>query len=408
VIFEAELAGQIPNRDLCPDLVHRFAAGGQAAGARDVADLLAPATAPKVDVAEEDTFAILYTSGTTGRPKGAMLTHFGSIHSCRHFEVGVDLRPGDRTVLAVPASHVTGLIAVILSFIAIGGTTFLLPVFKARAFLELMARERINVVILVPAMYNLCLLEPDFDRHDLSHWRLGGYGGAPMPEATIEALAAKLPGLDLYNGYGATETTSPTTIVPPAMGKIRADSIGRVVACGEILVMDDQGREVPRGQSGELWIAGPMVIPGYWNNPAANAENFAGPFWKSGDIGAIDEEGFVRIFDRKKDMINRGGFKVFSAEVENVLAHHPGVVECAIVGRPDPVLGERSVAFIVPKQGFDDPASFRAFLAERLADYKVPDNVVLASEPLPRNPNGKVVKAPLRDRAAELAPVKGA
>src|SRR5690606_36189862 len=150
---EADLADQIPGRDACPDLVHRFAAGGSAAGARDVAELLTPATAPKVEVAEEDIFVILYTSGTTGRPKGAMLTHFGSIHSCKHFEVGIDLSAGARTVLAVPASHVTGLIAVILSFVAVGGATFMLPVFKARAFLEMMAREKINVVILVPAMY---------------------------------------------------------------------------------------------------------------------------------------------------------------------------------------------------------------------------------------------------------------
>lgn len=402
VIFEADLADQIPGGDACPDLKHRFAAGGSAAGARDVAELLTPATAPKVEVAEEDIFVILYTSGTTGRPKGAMLTHFGSIHSCKHFELGIDLRPGDRTVLAVPASHVTGLIAVILSFVAVGGATFMLPVFKARDFLEMIAREKINVVILVPAMYNLCLLEPDFDKFDLSHWRLGGYGGAPMPEATIKAMAERLPHLELYNGYGATETTSPTTVMPPKLGKVVTDSVGKVVACGEVVVMDDDGREVPPGERGEIWIAGPMVIPGYWNNPEANAENFAGGFWKSGDIGSIDADGFVRVFDRKKDMINRAGFKVFSAEVENVLAHHPGVVECAIVGRPDPVLGERTVAFILPKPGFTDPADFRNFLAGRLADYKVPDQVVLVDEALPRNPNGKVVKAPLRERAAAL------
>jgi O-succinylbenzoic acid--CoA ligase len=402
VIFEAELAAQIPGRETCPDLAHRFAAGGSVAGARDVAELLTPASAPKVEIAEEDTFAILYTSGTTGRPKGAMLTHFGSIHSARHFELAIGLKPGDRTVLAVPASHVTGLIAVIVTFVAVGGATFLLPVFKARDFLALMARERINVVILVPAMYNLCLLEPDFASYDLSHWRLGGYGGAPMPEATIKAMATRLPHLDLYNGYGATETTSPTTAMPPKLGKVVTDSVGTVVPCGEVVVMDDDGREVPRGEKGEIWIAGPMVIPGYWNNPAANAENFVGGFWKSGDIGSIDAEGFVRVFDRKKDMINRAGFKVFSAEVENVLAHHEGVVECAIVGRPDPVLGERTVAFVVPKPGFDDPAAFKSFLAECLADYKVPDNIVLCQEPLPRNPNGKVVKAPLREQAAAL------
>lgn len=406
VIFEATLAAEIPDAAACPALVHRFAAGGAVAGAGDVAELLRPGAAPvEVEVPEEAAFCILYTSGTTGRPKGAMLTHLGVVHSCRHFETCFDLRPGDRTVVAVPASHVTGLVANILATLATGGAVIMLAVFKARAFLELMAAERVSVTILVPAMYNLCLLEEGFERYDLSAWRIGGYGGAPMPPATIEGLAARVPQLGLYNGYGATETTSPTTAMPHGMGRAKADTVGRVVPCGEIVVMVSAGsalvREAVAGEVGELWIAGPMVVPGYWNNPEANAANFVGSYWKSGDIASIDEAGYVRILDRAKDMINRGGFKVFSAEVENVLSFHPNILEVAIVGRPDVVLGERTVAFVVPR-GSADAESVRAFAAERLADYKVPDLVVFEEQSLPRNPNGKVVKAPLRERAAAL------
>jgi acyl-CoA synthetase (AMP-forming)/AMP-acid ligase II len=163
--------------------------------------------------------------------------------------------------------------------------------------------------------------------------------------------------------------------------------------------MDEAGVEVPAGETGEVWIAGPMVVPGYWNNPEATRSEFVGGFWKSGDVGRMDAEGRLAILDRTKDMINRGGYKVFSVEVENVLAHHPDVLEVAVVGYPCPVLGERTRAHVVLREGAE-PAAAEASLtahAEReLADYKRPDAWVFESRPLPRNPNGKVVKGELR------------
>jgi acyl-CoA synthetase (AMP-forming)/AMP-acid ligase II len=201
------------------------------------------------------------------------------------------------------------------------------------------------------------------------------------------------------NAYGATETTSPATIMPRASWRENMDSVGQVVPCGVIEVRDGSGDRVPPGTPGELWIAGPMVVPGYWSRPDANRSEFVDGFWRSGDIGAIDAEGFVRIFDRRKDMINRAGFKIFSAEVENVLSSLDGVVECAIVGRPDPVLGERVHAFVVPREGSGlTVEAIRAFCAERLADYKMPETVTLESAPLPRNANGKIQKPLLRQR----------
>ena len=352
---------------------------------------------PAAEVAEEETAIILYTSGTTGRPKGAMLTHFNVVHSLLHFQHCMQLGPADRTIVAVPASHVTGVVALMLTAWNAQGAAVVMPEFKARDYLELASRERITYTILVPAMYKLCLLDPEFDRYDLSAWRVGGYGGAPMPAATIAELASKCPGLGLMNAYGATETTSPATIMPAAMTARHADSVGLTVPCGDIMVVDADGREVAPGEAGELWIRGPMVVPGYWNKPEATAQSFTDGYWRSGDVGSKDAEGFVRVFDRLKDMINRGGYKVFSVEVENVLSHHPAVLESAIVGKPCPVLGERVHAFVSVSSPTDSD-QLRNFCAERLADYKVPETFTLMDTPLPRNANGKLLKRALREK----------
>jgi acyl-CoA synthetase (AMP-forming)/AMP-acid ligase II len=280
-------------------------------------------------------------------------------------------------------------------------TLIVMTEFKARAFLELAARERMTHTVVVPAIYKLCLLQPDLDTFDLSRWRIGGYGGAPMAEATIAALAKKLPGLGLHNCYGSTETSSPATMLPSRLAAERPDSVGFALPGAEIIVMDD-GREVPRGESGELWIRGPMVVPGYWANDEATRKGFVAGYWLSGDIGSIDAQGFVRVFDRAKDMLNRGGFKIYSAEVENVLLEHPAVVEGAIVGRPDPVLGERVHAFVCLKAGVDATGEeLTRFCAERLADYKVPESFTLTTTPLPRNANGKLLKREMRQQILE-------
>ncbi len=350
-------------------------------------------------VKEEDAAIILYTSGTTGRPEGALLTHFNIVHSVLHFQYCFALGAQDRAVLAVPASHVTGVVAILFTIWNAQGCAVVIPEFKARNFLEVAARERITYTILVPAMYNLCLLQEDFDRFDLSNWRVGGYGGAPMPEATIAALRAKLPRLGLHNAYGSTETTSPSTLMPAERTAENPDSVGWTVPCGEIIVVGSDGKEVPRGEPGELWIRGPMVVPGYWDNPEATVQSFTHGYWRSGDIGSIDEHAFVRVFDRLKDMINRGGYKVYGVEVENVLGHHPAVLESAVVGKPCPVLGERVHAFVTLKQPTSQE-ELKRFCAERLADYKVPETFTLLDRPLPRNANGKLLKRELREAVA--------
>ncbi|MGE3306448.1 MAG: class I adenylate-forming enzyme family protein, partial [Rhizobiaceae bacterium] len=348
-------------------------------------------------VEEEDTFCLLYTSGTTGKPKGAMLTHVSTIHSTIHFEWGFSLTDKDVSMMAVPASHVTGLVAILLSTIKVGGCTVLLPAFKARTFLEIAARERLTYTLVVPAIYNLLLLDPEFASFDLSAWRIAGFGGAPMPAATIERLAVALPNLTLCNAYGSTETTSPATLLLPGHMQKRPTSVGLILPCADIIVVDDNGHEVPDGQSGEILIGGAMVVPGYWDNPAGNQSGFVGGYWVSGDIGSKDADGYLYVFDRKKDMINRAGFKVYCIEVESVMAHHPSVVETAVVGKPDPVLGERVHAFIYSDGRPQDVADVKRFCAERLSDYKVPDDITFLPQPLPRNAAGKVLKNQLRD-----------
>jgi acyl-CoA synthetase (AMP-forming)/AMP-acid ligase II len=330
-----------------------------------------------------------------------MLTQLNIVHSVLHYQACMGLSQGDRSLLAVPATHITGLVAVLLAMVHAGGATVLLPGFKARTFLEAAAAERITHAVLVPAMYNLCLLEPDFRAFDLSAWRIGAYGGAPMPEATIERLAQVLPRLQLMNAYGATETTSPATLMPFGHTARHPDSVGRAVPCAEVRIMDEAGREAAPGTAGEVWIKGPMVVPGYFANDTATQGAFVAGFWRSGDIGSLDEAGYLRVFDRQKDMINRAGYKVFSAEVENVLARHPQIVEAAVVARPDPVLGEKVHAFVRTSGDQLDEGAVRAFCRKQLADYKVPEFWTISTETLPRNANGKLQKDLLRRRIAE-------
>ncbi len=405
LIFDVELADKRPDEDAVPSLRHQFVVGGDADGAEPFDALLSDDVPeiPPVAVDEEDTAVILYTSGTTGQPKGAMLTHLNIIHSVMHFEHAMAFGQGERAILTVPASHVTGLVANLLTMVRVAGCSIIMRAFDAEAFIRLAAAERATYSIMVPAMYNLCLLRADFESLDLSAWRIGGFGGAPMPEATIARFREKLPNLQLANAYGSTETTSPTTIMPPEFTAVHPDSVGRPLACADVRIMDDDGREVAAGESGELWISGPMVVRGYWNNAEATAENFFAGYWRSGDIGAIDADGFVRILDRKKDMIIRGGYNIYSAELENLLYDCPGVAECAVVAQPDPVLGEKIHVFICYSDPALSEAQIKNFCAERLADYKTPDFVTLQEAVLPRNANGKVIKRDLRDQAASMS-----
>ena len=415
VIHDADLADRLPTSADLPLLRTRVSIGA-CIGSEEFNHLLAhPQQSAPAAVVEEDIAVIMYTSGTTGNPKGATLTHLGIVHSSMHYQIGMGLTENDASIAAVPLSHVTGLVALVATMARCAGKLVIMPAFKAADFLRLAARERMTSTLMVPAMYNLCLLQADFDTHDLAAWRVGAYGGAPMPVATIASLAHKLHHLTLMNCYGSTETTSPATLMPQGETAGHSDTVGRTLACAEIAVFDDAGCEVKPGELGEIWIRGPMVVKGYWGNPGATAASFTGGFWHSGDVGSIDLDGYVKVVDRMKDMINRGGYKIYTIEVENVLYEHASVLECAVVAKPCPVLGERVHAFVTMREGagsgqsmdaaLDDTLhnTLKAHCAARLSDYKVPESFTLSELPLPRNANGKLVKRSLRDQAAAFS-----
>lgn len=407
LIYSSECADLLPARDQIPEVAAMVSCGGRQPSSIPYEDLGRddPLVAT-VDVDEEDAACILYTSGTTGKPKGAILTHLAIVHSCVNLRELLSLQPGDCTVLAVPASHVTGLVVVSLPMLLVGGRVAMLREFKAEAFLDLAEAEGLTFTVLVPAMYSLLLMSPSFGGRNLERWRVAGFGGAPMPEATVADLNAALPSLQLASIYGSTETAGPAVIMPFEHAVSRRDAVGRTIPTCDIRIMDDAGSELPNGETGEVWISGPNVTPRYWNNAEASAQGLPAGWWRSGDLGTMDDEGFLRILDRKKDMINRGGFKIYSAEVENVISFMPGVEEAAVVGRPCPVLTERVHAFVKSNDASVTADRVRAFCAERLSDYKVPEHVVVSADPLPRNPNGKILKEALRALANVIEPVR--
>ena len=399
IIVEETLHSRVPPWSRIPEVQHVYRIGGPDGSGMPIG--CDRGGDPEHSDDDEESLAFLmYTSGTTGRPKGAMITHFNLAHSVLHYVRTMRLRErGERTLLAVPFTHITGLVAQILTMFACSGAVIVQRAFKADAAVGLLRDERVTHALMVPAMYNLILRSEELARGPLPELRVGAYGGAPMPAALIEEIHCRLPHLELMNAYGSTETTSPATILPAVDALRRRDSVGLQVHCAEIRVCDEQGGEQPPGTVGELRIGGPMVVPGYWNLPDANDATFGDGSWRSGDIGRIDADGYVEVLDRSKDMINRGGYKIYSAEVEGLLIQHQAVVEAAVVARPCPVLGERVHAFVTVSSQEITGTELQQFAAERIADYKVPETVTLQMEALPRNANGKIIKSVLRERA---------
>ncbi|MDE0372490.1 MAG: class I adenylate-forming enzyme family protein, partial [Rhodospirillales bacterium] len=404
LIVDDVLAARVPGKRRLPDLRHVFPLTDKGVHKTFAADAASEPGPPPVG--NEETLAFLmYTSGTTGRPKGAMITHFNLAHSVLHYIRGMRLSDKlERTLLAVPFTHITGLVAQILTMFACAGAIVVQREFKADAAVRLLRDERVTHAVMVPAMYNLMLRSGGLEAAPLPCFRIGAYGGAPMPPALTEEIHRRLPGLELMNAYGSTETTSPATLLPAADAVRRRDSVGLPMHCAEIFVCDEEGRELPPGSVGELRIGGPMVVPGYWNLPEVNRDTFGDGSWRSGDIGRIDADGYVEVLDRSKDMINRAGYKVYSAEVEGLLVQHPEVAEAAVVARPCPVLGERVHAFVTVTSDQPTARELTHFVAARIADYKVPETFTLQAEPLPRNANGKIVKSSLRARALAEIP----
>jgi len=354
--------------------------------------------APGEPGADDDHAFVVYTSGTTGRPKGAIATHANVVHSCLTFQRVYSLGDGERSLVTVPLFHVTGLIAQLLAMTSVAGTCVLMPRYDPAAALRLLAAERITHLCAAPTVYVMLMAQPGYRDVALPDFRVVGYGGAPIASDTVRRLREWLPHARLHNTYGLTETASPTTCLADEAALSHVGTVGRPVPVAECRTVDPEtGRECDAEEVGELWIRGPMVVAGYWANPEATAAAIVEDGWlRSGDLAAIDGDGYVTIKDRIKDMINRGGEKVYCVEVEEVLYGHPAVLEAAVVGVPDAVYGEAVKACVVPRPGVAiDPDDVREWVRARLAKFKAPEHVEVL-DALPRNPNGKVVKGLLR------------
>lgn len=347
-------------------------------------------------LSEPDEALLMYTSGTTGKPKGAILQQRGLVLSAMSVSELVSFRQGDKIVCCVPLFHITGLNMVMLSAVFSGIGCVYIKAFKTKRFLEIMSTEKVTHYTGVINIIWLMINHPDFDTFDFSSFRVATFGGSPAAEEVVRAVMNKLPRLQISVGYGLTESFGMimTTPFKDALRKIKA--VGLPLPLMEAKIFDDDGNELPREQVGEIVLKGPMITKGYWKKPEATEAVFAKGWLRTGDIGKIDEEGFVYVLDRKKDMINRGGEKIYSLEVENIINSHPKVLEVAVVGVPDPFMGEAVKAVIALRPGeAATEEEVRAFCAEHLADYKVPKFVEFV-DALPRNPAGKVIKGDLR------------
>ena len=346
--------------------------------------------------AEADTAAIMYTSGTTGRPKGAILQQRGFTLTAMLVSDFALFEPEDKMICSVPLFHITGLSCVMLPPIFSGVACVYMRQFKTKDFLEVMARGKVTHYLGVINVVWLMVNHPDFDQYDFSSFKAAFFGGSPATEEMVRGIFSKLPHLQISVGYGLTECFAMTTSTPfeDALRKIKA--VGQCLPIMDAKIVDDEEKELPIGGIGEIVLKGAKVFKGYWKKPEATRATIVDGWLHTGDIGKIDEEGFIYILDRKKDMINRGGEKIYSLEVENVLSGHPKVLEVAVVGVTDKFLGEAVKAAIVLRPGQKaDEEEMKKYCSGHLADYKVPKYIEFL-ESLPRNPAGKVIKGDLK------------
>jgi acyl-CoA synthetase (AMP-forming)/AMP-acid ligase II len=363
-----------------------------------VSDTPLPEASPLAveDLKPSDLAAIFYTSGTTGFPKGAMTTHANFLSNTETARRVIEL-PHEaqfRNLISVPLFHVTGCNSQLLVACELGGTSVIMPAFEVQAFLAAIQDESIDLLTSVPAIYWLAISQPNFTDFDLSGVRWLNYGGAPIAPDLVNRITDAFPNASVGNGFGLTETSSIATFLPHEYAHARPESVG----LGAPVVDLDLFEPDPETGVGELLIRGPNVVAGYWNKPLQTQQTFVDNWLHSGDLARIDEAGFVEIVDRKKDMINRGGENVYCVEVENVLSAHAGVFEAAVVGVPDQVMGEKVGAVVVPRPGQKlDADELVHFARSQLADFKLPEYVVIGDSALPRNPGGKLVKPSLRD-----------
>jgi long-chain acyl-CoA synthetase len=424
-----EFLGELP--DLKTVYVSRLKGAVPDAKVRRLEDVIGPVNSwadlpdrplPDVELRPEDDATILYTSGTTGKPKGALGTHrnmtsnigAGGISAARNFlRAGQPLPEADPhklpqrvTLLVVPMFHATGLSATLGPAIASGSKLVLMRRWDAEPAMQLIEREKVSSTGGVPTIAWQLIEHPAREKYDLSSLVAVTYGGAPSAPELVRKIAETFPGSSPGNGWGMTETTATFTSHLGKDYENRPASAGPAAPVGEMQIRDpaDGVTVLALGAVGELWVKGPQVVKEYWNKPQATAETFVDGWLRTGDLARLDEEGFLYLVDRAKDMLIRGGENIYCVEVENVLYDHPDVMDAAIVGVPHKTLGEEPAAVVHLKPGGTaTEAELRAWVRERLAGFKVPVKVAFWPETLPRNANGKILKTELKKVFAEEA-----
>jgi long-chain acyl-CoA synthetase len=403
VVFTAAAGLRYVPREACPALRHVVVCEGDRGGHPSLDDWLSRA-APDgraADVDRDAPAAVLYTSGTTGFPKGATLTHGNVVSNTCAAAHHAGMRQDDRLTLFLPLTHVFGQNFIMNGAFQAGATVVLHRRFAPDEVLESIARHRVTMFPAVPTVY-MRLVDQDLDEDALASIRYWFSAGALMPEATCRRWTERF-GRPVYEGYGLTEA-SPFASYNHDL-RHKPGSVGTPVDNVEAKVLDGDDREVPPGETGEICIKGPGVMRGYWRRPEDTARALRSGWLHSGDVGTVDDEGYLHIVDRLKDMVNRGGLKVWPAEVERVLHGHPAVKEAAVYGVPHPTLGETVKAAVVLKDGATTTQDeVIGFCQDRLAAYKTPAGVAFV-EDLPKSPAGKVLKRVLREGHGSPPPV---
>ena len=361
-------------------------------------DVLLDAASPElneVDAVDDDLLFIMYTSGTTGLPKGSVHSHESFLWSVITFAITAELRFKDRYAIALPMFHVGALLPVVINVYR-GATNVMLREFDPKVMWDLIGREQITATLAVPSMLNFMLLVPGFEAYDYSSLRWIISGATPVPVTLIERYAAI--GIEVHQAYGLTESGGPACMISPDDALKRIGSTGKAFFHTEVRVVDEAGNDAPPGVPGELIVRARHIMKGYWRNPEATAETIRDGWLYTGDVAITDEDGFITIHDRTKDMIISGGENVYPAELENTIMGHPSVAEVAVIGIPSERWGESPLAVVVVKDGESlTEAQILKHCDGKLARFKLPKAAVFV-EAIPRNPTGKALKRVLREQ----------
>jgi long-chain acyl-CoA synthetase len=389
-------------RQKLPQVKRLFVVGDGADGVAPFASLLEPIeSARPVQATRDDDAALIYTSGTTGVPKGVMLSHRNYLADAAAMAHQVSMSPDDRFFCVLPLFHVNAQVVTVLAPLTVGGDVLLMTKFNPFAILPMIQTYRPTILSAVPTIYNIMCRMPKADEYDVSSIRFFASGAAPLPEETYQATQRVLK-RPLIMGYGLSEATCASTAAD-YRDPIKWDSVGPPLRYTGIRIADDEGRDVPVGEIGEILISGPCVMKGYYKNPEATAEVLKDGWLYTGDLGRMDEDGYLFIVGRKKDMIIRGGLNVYPQQIENVISRLPGVEECCVVGVDEPRWGQEILALIKPLEGENvhEDAVHRA-CKEELAPYKQP-RFIRFVETFPKTATGKIKKGEVAQQFAEIA-----